>query len=46
MAEILSAKPEMDILALTKELEHEEELTIDQVYREGECQRHGEGAIG
>ncbi|XP_031214701.1 NUT family member 2-like [Mastomys coucha] len=31
VAEILSTKPEMDILALTKELEHEEELTVDQV---------------
>lgn len=35
VAEILSTKPEMDILALTKELEHEEELIVDQVDREG-----------
>jgi hypothetical protein len=39
VAEILSTKPEIDILALTKVLEHEEELTVDQVDREGECQR-------
>lgn len=39
VAEILSTKPEIDILALTKELEHEEELTVDQVDREGEFHR-------
>ncbi|GAB1298170.1 NUT family member 2 [Apodemus speciosus] len=31
VAEILSTKPEMDILALIKELEHEEELIVDQL---------------
>ncbi|XP_028618941.1 NUT family member 2-like [Grammomys surdaster] len=31
VAEILSTKPEMDILALTKELEHEEEFTVNQL---------------
>ncbi|XP_050999234.1 NUT family member 2-like [Acomys russatus] len=31
VAEILSSKPEMDILSLTKELEYEEKLTVDQL---------------
>ncbi|CAO2596031.1 NUT family member 2 [Lemmus lemmus] len=34
VAEILSSKPEMDILALMKELEYEEEITVKQVDRE------------
>lgn len=35
MAEILSSKPQMDILALMKVLEYEEEVTVKQVDREG-----------
>lgn len=35
VAEILSSKPEMDILALMKVLEYEEEVTVKQVDREG-----------
>ena len=35
VAEILSSKPEMDILALMKALENEEDVTVKQVGREG-----------
>ncbi|CAH6799713.1 Nutm2 [Phodopus roborovskii] len=34
VAEILSSKPEMDILSLMKELEYEEELSVEQLLEE------------
>ncbi|EGW06001.1 Protein FAM22 [Cricetulus griseus] len=35
VAEILSSKPEMDILSLMKELEYEEEFSFEQIVSEG-----------
>lgn len=36
VAEILSPRPEID-MALTEDLEHKEEVSIDQVVREGQA---------
>ncbi|EGW07177.1 Protein FAM22 [Cricetulus griseus] len=46
VSEILSSKPEMDILSLMKELEYEEELSVEQIISVLELPMKKYGGLG